>query len=155
MATDFEKLAYETALRGLDSQERIVGELRTRTSTLMAASSVATSFLGQQAFRTPNSKAFVGAAVLALVVSMAASVLVLLPKKELVFAESGAAVYEGLYERRDDMPRVYQQLAYELDRFWSSNDLRITRLSRVYTLAAVASVVELILLAALTWGNLL
>jgi hypothetical protein len=49
MAGEFEKLAYEAALRGLDKQEGLIEELRTRTGVLLAASSLAASFLGQQA----------------------------------------------------------------------------------------------------------
>lgn len=36
MAGEFEKLAYEAALRGLDKQERLLEELRTRTGMLLA-----------------------------------------------------------------------------------------------------------------------
>jgi hypothetical protein len=48
MAGEFEKLAYEAALRGLDKQEGLLEELRTRTGVLLAASSLAASFLGQR-----------------------------------------------------------------------------------------------------------
>jgi hypothetical protein len=40
MAGEFEKLAYEAALRGLDKQENLLEELRTRTGVLLAASSL-------------------------------------------------------------------------------------------------------------------
>jgi hypothetical protein len=49
MAGEFEKLAYEAALRGLDKQENLLEELRTRTGVLLAASSLAASFLGPYA----------------------------------------------------------------------------------------------------------
>jgi len=48
MAGDFEKLAYEEAVRGLDKQEGLLEALRTRTGVLIAASFLAASFLGQQ-----------------------------------------------------------------------------------------------------------
>jgi hypothetical protein len=54
MAGEFEKLAYEAALRGLDKQEGLLEALRTRTGVLLAASSLAASFLGQQAFQHPR-----------------------------------------------------------------------------------------------------
>jgi hypothetical protein len=44
MAGEFEKLAYEAALRGLDKQEGLLEQLRTRTGVLLAASSLAASF---------------------------------------------------------------------------------------------------------------
>lgn len=155
MEGDFEKLVYEEALRGLDSQEELVRELRSRTNTLLAVSSLAASFLGQQAFKSSGSGFLVLAASLAFVVSVAATVFVLLPKRELIFAGNGARTYELLYEERDDMPAVYRRLAYEHDSLWNDNIPVVTALLRAYTLAAVASVLELLSLAALTWGNVL
>jgi hypothetical protein len=68
MAGEFEKLAYEAALRGLDKQENLLEELRTRTGVLLAASSLAASFLGQQAFQNPSPR---GLAITALVAFVA------------------------------------------------------------------------------------
>ena len=118
MAGEFEKLAYEAALRGLDKQEGLLEELRARTGVLLAASSLAASFLGQQALSAPHPRALAVAALVAFVISIGASVFILLPKKNLVFAEAGAGLYEGLYAVRSDMAEVYKRLAYELDRFW-------------------------------------
>jgi hypothetical protein len=152
---EFEKLTYDAALRGLDKQEGLLEELRTRTGVLLAASSLAASFLGQQAFRDPDPRGLAISALVAFVVSIGASLFILLPKKNLVFAETGAGLYEGLYAVRDDMPEVYRQLAYELDRFWDSNDKRINWLTRVFTGAASALVVEILSLATLLGDNIL
>jgi hypothetical protein len=76
------------------------------------------------------------AALFAFVISIAASVFILLPKKNLIFAEAGAGLYEGLYAFRNDMPEVYRRLAYDLDLFWDSNDTKIKWLTRAYTVAA-------------------
>ena len=46
----FERLAYEAAQRALDKQERLLEELRSRTGLLLAAASLAASFLGREAF---------------------------------------------------------------------------------------------------------
>ena len=147
-------LAYEAALRGLDKQEGLLEELRTRTGVLLAASSLAASFLGQQAFQHPSPRGLAIAALVAFVVSIAASVFILLPKKSLIFAEAGAGLYEGLYAFRDDMPEVYRRLAYDLDLFWDSNDTKIKWLTRAYTVAATALVVEILSLAALLGDNI-
>lgn len=125
MAGEFEKLAHDAALRGLDKQEGLLEELRSRTGVLLAASSLAASFLGQQAFRDPSPRALAIIALAAFVISIGASVFILLPKKNLIFSERGAGLYEGLYALRDDIPEVYRRLAYDLDRFWESNDRRI------------------------------
>ena len=73
---------------------------------------------------------------------------------QLIFAEAGAGLYEGLYAVREDMPEVYRRLAYDLDRFWESNDGKINWLTRAYTVAASALVVEILSLAALLGDNI-
>lgn len=155
MAGEFEKLAYEAALRGLDKQEGLLEELRSRTGVLLAASSLAASFLGQQAFQNPSPRSLAITALVAFVASIAASVYILLPKKDLIFAERGAGLYEGLYVVRNDMAEVYRRLAYDLDRFWESNDDEIRWLVRAYTVAAGALVVEILSLAALLGDSIL
>ncbi len=154
MVGEFEKLAYDAALRGLDKQEGLLEELRSRTGVLLAASSLAASFLGQQAFRHPSPRALVIVALAAFVISIGASVFILLPKKNLIFSERGAGLYEGLYAVREDLPEVYRRLAYDLDRFWESNDRRIQWLTRAFTLAAASLVIEILALAALLSDNI-
>jgi hypothetical protein len=149
MAPEFEKLAYEAALRGLDKQERLLEELRSRTGVLLGASSLAASFLGQQAFKDPRPRTLALVAILAFTSSIAASVFILLPKRNLVFAAAGPALYEGLYELREDMPEVYRRLAYSLHRFWRSNDKAIHRMARAHTFAAATLVLEIVSLVAL------
>lgn len=155
MAADFERLAYEAALRSLDKQEGLLDELRARANTLLAVSSIAVSVLGQAAFGEATSNVLTIAILIAFVVAVGASVFVLSPKKKLSFAESVAGMYEDLYALRDDMAEVYRYLAYELDRRWIANDLRIAWLARVCTIAAVASTLELLLLATLMGSNVL
>jgi predicted acyltransferase len=151
---DFEKLAYEAALRSLDKQEGLLEELRSRTGVLLAASSLAASFLGQQAFQHPHPTELVVVSLLAFVASIGASVFILLPKKNLIFSERGAGLYEGLYSIRDEMAEVYRRLAYQLDRFWDDNDKTIVKLTRSYKVAATALVIEILSLAALLGDTL-
>lgn len=154
MAGDFEKLTYEAALRGLDKQESLLGELRTRTGLLLAASSLAVSFLGQQAFRHPYPDDLALLALLAFVVSIGASVFILRPNDNLYFSEAGSGLYQGLYVFRDDLGEVYRRLSYELDRFWDSNNKIIIKLTRTYKLAAAALVIETFSLTALLSGTI-
>jgi len=111
------KLAYEAALRSLDKQERVLEELRARTGVLLGASSLAAAFLGQSACGDPEPLVFAVIALAAFVVSIFTSVYILIPKTNLIFAEVGGGLYEGLYAFRDDMAEVYRRLAYQLDRF--------------------------------------
>jgi hypothetical protein len=93
-------------------------------------------------------------ALLAFVISILTSVYILIPKKKLIFAEAGSGLYEGLYAIRDDIGEVYRRLAYQLDRFWESNDVIILGVSRAFGVAAFALVVEIISLAAILSGTL-
>jgi len=153
-SSEFEKLAYEAALRSLDKQERVLEELRARTGVLLGASSLAAAFLGQSAFGDPEPLVFAVTALVAFVISIVTSVYILIPKNNLIFAEVGGGLYEGLYAFRDDMREVYRRLAYQLDRFWESNDTTIAWLSRTYGIAATALIVEILSLAAILSGNI-
>jgi hypothetical protein len=151
---EFEKLSYEAALRSLDKQEAYVEELRARTGVLLAASSLAASLLGQQAFRGSNPRILVIVALLAFFVSIVTAVFVLLPKQNLIFAEKGVRLYEGLFAVREDLPEAYRRLAYDLDRFWKSNDAKIQRLVRAFAVGATALIVEILALALILWNIL-
>ncbi|HEX5526683.1 MAG TPA: hypothetical protein VFX44_05735 [Solirubrobacterales bacterium] len=129
MAGDFEKLAYEEAVRGLDKQEGLLEALRARTGILLASSFLAVSVFGQQAVRNPGPRGLAIAALVAFVISMAAGVFILLPKRNLVFAAAAADFYAGFYDLRSDMAEVYRRLAYDVDHLWDSNEREIRRLS--------------------------
>lgn len=154
MAEDFEKLAYEEAVRGLDKQEGLLEAVRTRTGLLLAASSLATSFLGPQAFQDPRPRALAVIALVAFVTSLGASVFVLLPNKNLAFAFAGPGVYEGFYAVREDMGEVYRRLAYDLQVFWELNEEGMLWLSRAFTFATGALVVEILSLVVLLGAGL-
>lgn len=49
MADDLARMAYDASLRSLDKQDELLSELRSRTGLLLAASSLAASFLGEPA----------------------------------------------------------------------------------------------------------
>src|SRR4051794_32524508 len=51
---EYERLAFDAALRALDKQEALLDELRSRTGALLAASALAASFLGGEAFKDPS-----------------------------------------------------------------------------------------------------
>jgi len=148
------RLAYEESVRSLDKQERLLDELRARTGLLLAASSLAISFVGRPVFQEADTLVLV-LGLLAFAISMAASVYVLLPKPaKFVFSLEGSAVFEQLYEFRDEMPEVYRRLTYDLDRFWEENDDVLARLFRWFQIAAAALAAEIILLLTSLSGTL-
>ncbi|HVY77560.1 MAG TPA: hypothetical protein VG898_03540 [Solirubrobacterales bacterium] len=154
MAGELEKLAYEAAVRSLDKQEGLLEEMRSRTGVLLAASSLAASFLGQQAFHRPEPRLLAIIAMGAFCLSVAASIYILIPRRRLVFAQTGGDLYETLFPVRNDMDEVYRLLAYTLDCFWESNDTTIHRMAVGYHLGAGALVIEVASLVALLCGTL-
>jgi hypothetical protein len=133
-----EHIAYDAALRALDKQEAVVAELRARSGVLLGAASVAASFLVN---------AGRGSAVLAVIpyiVTVAASVFVLLPKTGLRFAVSGLGIIERLDAWREDPAEVYRRLAYELERLSLENRVAITLLMRAQRLGSLALVAEIL-----------
>jgi len=80
---------------------------------------------------------------------MVASVYVLLPRKGLIFALVGSVVYECLYGVEGGTEEVHRRLAYDLDRFWEDNDVKIRRLRVGFQLAAGGLIIEVLALVAL------
>jgi hypothetical protein len=91
---EFERLAFDAALRALDKQETLLDELRSRTGALLAASALAASFLGGAAFKNP-SPLLAAIALLAFVISIGASVFILLPKRDRFTFSILAALVSG------------------------------------------------------------
>jgi hypothetical protein len=93
-------------------------------------------------------------AIVAFVLSIAASTYVLVPRTNVVFSVAGTVLYERLFEYRADMPDVYRRLAYDLDRYWERNNRVLFRLLGAFWLAAAGLVAEIVLLAFSVGGTL-
>jgi predicted PurR-regulated permease PerM len=152
---DLQKLAYDSALRALDKQEGLVEELRSRAGVVLAAASLAVSFLGRRGLAGPGPDALALLALLCFVVAVAAAVFVLLPKPSLSFSMSAAAAISHLFEFRDDPETLYRRAADILDRFWEENDLTVLQIDRAFVIAASALVLEVAALATLLGGTIL
>jgi hypothetical protein len=92
VAGELESIAYETAVRALDKQEKLLEELRARTGILLAASSLAASLLGGDAFKDFSPAVAALVALTAFAVSLGSSLFVLIPREEFVFALDGPAI---------------------------------------------------------------
>jgi hypothetical protein len=153
VATDLAQIAYEASQRALDKQERLLDEIRSRTGLLLAASSLAASFLGRPALEAePASLAVL--ALVAFLLSIATSIYVLLPKRNLVFSLIGSTLYEALYEFRADTADVHRRLAYQLDRFWVANDTEVQRILWAFRISATGLALEIVLLLTGLTGTL-
>jgi hypothetical protein len=139
-------LSYDAGVRALDLQERAVEQLRSRTGTLLAAASLTASFLGGQTIsHTRHLGKLEVLALVALALSVALCVYVLMPKEGFTFSLNAAGVYEELFPVADDDQEVKRRLVYWLEDYWRDNQRKIDRLSRSYLWAALALLAQLIL----------
>ena len=145
MSTVLAELSYDAGVRALDLEERAIEQLRSRTGTLLAASSLIASFLGAQTIAHQSGLGVLGGlALVSLVASIGLSVYILLPKKEFTFSLSAPQMYEQLFAVRDDEEEVRRRLVYWLEVYWEANQDRIDELGRYYLGAAVALGLQLI-----------
>jgi hypothetical protein len=139
------QLSYDAAVRALDLQERGVEQLRARTGTLLAASSLTASFLGAQTIQHTGELGTLGAlALLSLAASIVLSIYVLLPKSGFVFSVRAPTMYETLFEIGEDEEEVRRRLIYWLEEYWTANQAKIEELGRYFFAAAVALTLQLV-----------
>jgi hypothetical protein len=146
---DLEKLAYDSALRALDKQERLVEELRARAGIVLAASSLAVTFLGGRGLGGPGPVALAALALVSFAVSVSAAAFVLTPRYGLRFSVSASGVISNLAEFRDDPSGLMGRAAELFDRLWEQNAPVVHRLGQMLSVAVAALGVEVLALAAL------
>ena len=143
MRTELSRVAYELSLRRLTQQEGAISELRARTGTLLAASAIAASVLGSRALDASRLGALVVLGLVAFVISILASAVVLLPRKDLIFSISGSVLAESEEGDTGGIAETYRRLAYWIDGYAEENDARLQPLIHAYKVATGALVVEL------------
>jgi hypothetical protein len=141
-----EELVYSAAQRALDQQSTSLSDLRTRTSTLVAAATLSASFLGAAAIGR-------GAPAWAVVLAMAAFLLtgafagwVLWPAR-VSFAVNADRMDEKLYPDRADPAAYLLRAAYGLHEVYLENEEVIERRELVFRLALLALGAETVLWA--------
>jgi hypothetical protein len=141
VADSVQHLAYELTRGSLSEQEQRLSDLRTRAGTILAAASIAGSFLAAKngSIDTPAVLAIV-----AYVACVGAAVYVLLPH-ELVLEFRGSVVNELEYERGGGLEAAYEAVTEWLEDFHESNAGALRALGRWYTVACAALAVEVVL----------
>jgi hypothetical protein len=141
-----EELVYSAAQRSLDQQSTALSDLRTRTSTLVAAATLSASFLGAAAIGR-------GAPAWAVVLAMAAFLLtgafagwVLWPARVL-FAVDADRMYEELCPYRGDPEAYLLEAARGLRNVHLDNETIIERRELIFRLALLALGAETLLWA--------
>lgn len=137
-------LAYEEARRGLANDEKRLDELRSRTGSLIAATAIATSFLGAEVLSKQGATclAWIGLACFAL--SMVCGMWVLVPQGDWRF-ESNAMVWLDGWIRNDNPITEVELMAKAIDewtRWGESNRSKIDNLGEVFIFACVFLLAE-------------
>ena len=142
-----EEITYDLALRALADQESALRDLRARTGTLLTAASLIASFLGGQAIARAQLDVLVVLGVIAFAACVVLCIYVLLPKEGLIFAIDGPQAYQALYAVRDDEEEVHRWLTYWVQGFRNGNHATVKGLTRTFSVASVALLLEIALLA--------
>jgi hypothetical protein len=112
------QLAFEEARRGLEDQERAVGELRARAGALIAAAAITTSFFGTQAIGDDDPSAWAWHAIGAFVLVAMTVLAVLWPRRDWEFdlspAQFVATYLEPANDPPLDMPVIHRDLALHM-----------------------------------------
>ena len=150
MADSVQHLAYELTRGSLSEQQQRLSDLRTRAGTILAAASIAGSFLAAKngSIDTPAI-----AAIIAYVACVGAAVYVLLPH-ELVLEFRGSVVNDLEYERGGGLDAAYIAVTEWLEDFRDSNAGTLQALGRWYTAACAALGVEVLLWTLSVTGTL-
>lgn len=140
------KLAYEEAIRGWSLQSKVLDELRSRTGVLLAATSVASAFLGSADLT--RHQAFSFWSICALVVfcaSVGCCVLVLLPKLGWKFTNEPDSLLKLYVEDGKSIDYMYESLAKDAEEYRVENDEKLNAQFFAFTWASVALGVSVVL----------
>lgn len=149
--TALAELSYQAALRLLDLQERSLAELRQRTATLLAASSLTASFLGGQAVsRSVHVGVLHLLAIVALGISVGFALYVLWPKPRIVFGLSAPLMFLSLGAVALD-EELRRRLAYWLEDLHVANNELLDLMNACFAGAVIALVLQFVLW---TWALL-
>jgi hypothetical protein len=132
-----EELVYSAAQRALDQQSTALSDLRTRTSTLVAAATLSASFLGAAAI---GHGAPAGAVILAMVWFLLTGALAgwVLWRAQVSFAIDADRVQEELFPYREDPAAYLLRAARGLHDAYLENEQVIERRELVFGFALVA-----------------
>ena len=143
MADDRLDLVWQEAVRGLESQGRMIDEARARAGTLATAGSIVATFLGSQALTDQHKSAWGPIGTAGFVVLIAAVIYVLFPRS-FTFVLSPRKVIGSHIdtEEGNDLDQMHWALSEELEGYLDDNEVGRGRMSVALALACLALGVE-------------
>jgi hypothetical protein len=145
MPSSVAELGYELSLKAIEEQESRLADIRGRTGTLLAAASLAASFLGGQSIGAGDLSTLGVLALVAYVACVGACIKVLLSHR-LVLAFRGSVLVDAAREAAvPDVDEALEAATGWMERFVDRNHAQIDGLSRWYTGACLALGTEIVL----------
>ena len=143
VAQSVEQLSFELTAGALAEQERALAGLRTRAGTVIAAASIAGSFLGAET--SHGAVGAWGALALFVFVLCVASAIWVLMAHDLVFAFDGQTLLAVSDPRGHDIPEAYRAASVWIEHHLGENREKIQRLSAWMTASCVLLATEIVL----------
>lgn len=144
MAASIEEFSYELTASALAEQERALAGLRARSGTVLAAASIAGSFLGTKTSHGSLDTLSV-LALIAFVLCLATAIWVLLPHA-LVFAFHGEVLLaEADHEGVEDVTEAYRAAGIWIEPYLDANRDKIAELANWFTASCVLLAAEIVL----------
>jgi hypothetical protein len=144
VAESIEQLSYELTASALAEQERAVSALRARAGTILAAASIAGSFLGTKVSHGSIDGLAI-AALIAFVLCLGSAVWVLLPH-EFVFAFRGQALLaESDHRGVHDIVEAYRAAGIWIEPHLDRNSAKLSTMSAWFTVSCVLLAAEVVL----------
>lgn len=145
MPASLAETGYELSLKAVEEQESRLADLRGRTGTLLAAASLAASFLGGQSIRAGDLELLGAVAIVANVGCLGACIKVLLPHR-LVFSFRGSVLLQAARDAGvEALEDALESAMNWVESFIDANRSELDALTRWYTGACLALGLEIVL----------
>jgi hypothetical protein len=141
---DVYELAYREAVRALEHQRTTLSELRSRASMLLAAASIATSLLGQEAFRGMGSAGWAALSGFALLTTCV--MVIVWPDKELTFeTDLHALLADQLSSEQPTLSELSLGLITQMSLSRHVNAHRLARAIRIFRVGIALLAIQMVL----------
>jgi len=148
VAASVEELAFDLALDSLYTQRDVLAEVRSRTATLLTASSIVTSFVGGRAIDISGLEVLTVTAIIAFVVTLAPAIYIVVASAEGSFSIDGSRLYADLAPAEASLEEAYVALAEEIRNVRGANRALVDRVLWSLRLGFGALILEVILFLA-------
>jgi hypothetical protein len=148
VAASVEELAFDLSLDSLYAQRDVLDDVRSRSATLLTASSIVTSFVGGRAIDAVGLDALTTAGIAAFLVTFVPAIYLASTSGDVLLSVEGAALYSDVAPAEASLNEVYLALAGEIQAVRQENRPLIDRTLRFLRVGFAALILEVVLFLA-------